>query len=164
MKHSCLPAAFRAAAAALDWACAAASPISANSINAGGRVPEMHNLSVTPVSGSPGAASAEVAVIEIDNNLPSFELALEFPGDGAARIAEVRLVGFDGALGGGLPDPASAPLEPDGTGRFVWRPGRQTSATLGYRMKVVVTYADPSAAAAANTEPPGMRVAMPVAY
>jgi hypothetical protein len=140
------------------------APISANSIIAGGSVPEWRNLTVTPapIEPDPGQAGpVEVAEIEIDNNLPDYELVLDFSdrdgGDG--RVVDVRLVGFDGILGQGLENPGSATMIPgDAPGRFIWRPGRQGSATLGYRMKVMVTFAGPPSV------PSTLMVGMPVSY
>jgi hypothetical protein len=138
--------------------------ISANSVIAGGRVPEVHWVSVTPtpVPVDPGSAGAvEVAVIEIENNLPGFELILDFSDrfGGMDRISEVRLVALDGLLGLGLEEPSLSTLSPGGVpGRFVWRAGRQRTATLGYRMKVMVTFATSS------PERPTMLVGMPITY
>lgn len=164
MKLNGLPNRFAPPAAVAFMLLAAAAPISANSIIAGGRVPEWRNLWVTPVrmdadprQGGP----VEVAEIEIDNNLPVYELVLDFSDryGGEGLVSEVRLVGIEGTLGRGLENPGSAIMTSGGApGRFVWSPGRQASATMGYRMKVMVTFASPPSA------PPTMRVAMPADY
>lgn len=164
MKLNGLSIRFRPSAAAALAFLAALAPISANSIIAGGHVPEWRNLSVTPapIDADPRQAGpVEIAEIEIDNNLPDYELVLDFSDrhGGEGLIEEVRLVGIDGDLGQGLENPASAFMIPGGApGRFVWRPGRQSSATMGYRMKVLVTFSGPSSA------PPTLTVAMPASY
>ncbi|HKP98246.1 MAG TPA: hypothetical protein VJ385_21120 [Fibrobacteria bacterium] len=136
----------------------------ANSIIAGGRVPERLHLTVTRESGtgftSSGAAK-EIAIIEIDNNLPEYELALELSDryGGDAGISGVRLEGLDGTLGNGLREPAGLDLEAGGApGRFLWRPGRQMSATLNYRVRVLATFNGPA------PESPRLMVSMPFAY
>jgi hypothetical protein len=136
----------------------------ANSVIAGGWVPEHRNFVVTPFYGegySRPDGAVEVAVIEIDNNLPDFELGLDFSdADGNGDlVAEVRLQGLDGTLGTGLDAPSETTLKPGPIpGRFIWDPGRQHTATIGYRVRVMVTYTTPIA------EQPHMAVAMPPAF
>jgi hypothetical protein len=121
-------------------------PSSANSLIAGGWVPERHTLGISPMISdppSPQGVATEVAIIEIENNLPEYELVLEFPDNagGSASISEVRLDGLDGILGCGLTAPMGLRMENEGaSGRFRWRPGRQASATVGYRVRATVTY------------------------
>lgn len=136
----------------------------ANSLIAGGYVPENRSLAVTPSYGgglSPAHQATEVAVIEIDNNLPDYELVLDFTdryGDNDI-IAEVRLVGMDGTLGSGSMVPSGTVLNPGASpGQFIWRPGPQLVPTRGYQVRVMVTYKIPMAGA------PIMRVSMPSAY
>ena len=128
----------------------AAFPAIANPVLAGGYFPERRNITVTalpPEASSPGQGPAPVAEIEIDNNLPGYQLVLEFhalDGDDEA-IDEVRLESLGGTLGRGLSDPSGHPLD-GASGRYVWNPGRQETATLGYRVRVMVTYKRPVAA------------------
>jgi hypothetical protein len=122
----------------------------ANSLIAGGPVPEaMSLLVILSPPAAPGEDSAvsalpiEVATIEIDNNLPEYALALDFSDryGGNDGIAEVTLDGLEGMLGEGLAAPNGTRLESGGApGRFLWKPGRQESATVGYRIRVMVTY------------------------
>lgn len=151
MKHCGVFEPFRPPAALLLMGLMAAPHISANSVIAGGYVPERRNLIVTPIRDGGAAGpdgSRAVAILEIDNNLPDFQLVLEFhpaEGDGGA-IEGVRLESLGGVLGRGLGDPSGRPLAEDaGTGRFVWNPGPQETATLGYRVKVMVTCRRPGA-------------------
>jgi hypothetical protein len=131
---------------------------------AGGWVPERKSLIVNPGSGEAvpdGDGALEAAVIEIDNNLPSFELVLDFSDrwGGGDFVSSVRLEGVDGMLGKGLDDPSGAALEPGPVpGRFVWSPGLQESATVGYRVRVLITCKRPFSGA------PQLAVSMPPAY
>lgn len=136
----------------------------ANSLIAGGWVPERHLLTVTPnpeaAPFAPGAAT-EVAILEIDNNLPEYELALEFStgNDGRGSVSQVWFEEMDGTLGMGLEDAVGRELESGGApGRFIWRPGRQGTATVNYRVRVMVRYAEEVA------PPPRLLVSMPFAY
>ena len=115
----------------------------------GGYVPEKRNLTVTPVyDAAPSDAyrTKEVATIRIDNNLPNYSLVLDFSDRDGSRdvVSEVRLEPVQGTLGRGLTAPGAAALAPeDGSGRFVWYPGTQESATLDYEVRVYVTYKRP---------------------
>ena len=151
MKHYGIPTRFPRPAAAAFLILAAVVPNSASSVAAGGYIPVLRNLTVTPAGPSSAFAAevpVEVAVLEIDNNLPGYELALDFSGpDGNGPVvSEVRLEGAGGVLGTGLAPP-QGPLPEDGShpGRFIWSPGSQKTATLGYRIRVLATYADPDA-------------------
>jgi hypothetical protein len=136
----------------------------ASSLVVGGWVPERRSLIVTPNQGADLSVSGEpteVGTIEIDNNLPDYELVLDFPDpEGADRaVSAVRLEALDGQLGQGLEAPSPAGLERgDMPGRFLWRPGRQESATVRYRVKVMVTYRE------RVEDAPRMLVSMPFAY
>lgn len=151
MKHYSHFPASRTSAALLLLAFLARSHTFANSVIAGGYVPERRNFTVTDIrgKGAPGLDGSEaVAVIEIDNNLPDFQMTLHFHplnGDGGT-IETVRLESLEGKLGRGLDDPSGEPLtagaEP---GQFIWNPGPQKTATLGFRVRVWVTYKRPVA-------------------
>jgi hypothetical protein len=164
MKLTATPKRFRILAGLLLLSASAGSHTFANSIIAGGYVSEVRNLTVTPIAAEEGFRTdgpIEVAILEIDNNLPDFEVVLDFSDriGMADAISEVRLVGLEGTLGQGLENPGSIAMRPGSLpGRFIWSPGRQTTATLGYRMKVLVTFVNPPAA------PPTMRVAMPAYF
>lgn len=164
MKHSGPFPAFRLSATLLLPALLAAPYTFANSLIAGGWVPEVHTVAITPTFASvePGSGGpVEVAILEIDNNLPDFELSLSFSDryGGSESILEVRLVGVEGMLGTGLADPAAAALTQGGfPGQFIWKAGRQATATLGYKMKVMVTYAS------TPMDQSLLMVGMPVAY
>ncbi|GEM_PF-4628928 len=136
----------------------------ANSIIAGGYVPEQRSLSVTPSYGadnSPSNRSTEVAVIEIDNNLPNYELVLDFSDRYGDKdiVAEVRLQCLDGVLGSGSLSSSGTVLIPGAApGQFIWSPGPQMIPTHEYRVKVMVTYRRPM------TGTPTLRVSMPSSY
>jgi hypothetical protein len=136
----------------------------ANSLITGGWVPERRSLIITPNQSAtvsvPGEET-EVAIIEIENNLPEYELVLDFSDTegGVGGVSEVRLEGVDGILGRGLRSPAESMLEPGALpGRFLWRPGRQETATVGYRVRVMVICKD------TRERPPQLLVAMPFVY
>ncbi|MDB5106371.1 MAG: hypothetical protein JWP91_4060 [Fibrobacteres bacterium] len=138
------------------------SPTFANTVIAGGFVPENRSLTVRTVQVSDSSrtdGAVEVAVIELDNNLPDYEVVLDFSdryGSGEF-VSEVRLEGLEGMLGRGLSEPAGAPLLPGASpGQFVWCPGRQESATLGYKVRVLATFKS------GNPEKPSLRVSMPI--
>jgi hypothetical protein len=141
---------------------ASLSHTSANTISVGGYVPERRNLTITPTYGAelPDPARVdEVATIEIDNNLPDYELVLDFKDrdGGSDAISEVRLEELAGTLGSGLSAPTGSVLTPEADGEsFVWHPGTQQTATNNYRMRVLVTYKRPLA------DRPVMRVTMPI--
>jgi hypothetical protein len=134
---------------------------SANTFIVGGYVPEQRNVTVTPTL-VPAPVEpdkvVEVAMIEIDNNLPNYALVLDFTDrfGGNDLISEVRLKGEGGTLGQGLAVPVETVLTPEsGSGQFTWNPGTQESATFRYRVRVLVTYKRPMA------EQPLMTVSMP---
>jgi hypothetical protein len=164
MKHCSLFTGSGASVRLLLLGLLAVSPTSAKTVTVGGYVPELRRLTITPVQGRdpalPGKA-IQVAVIEIDNNLPNYELVLDFSGadpDGGL-ISEVRLEGAGGTLGRGLAEPSGRPLEAGSiAGQFLWNPGPQETATLRYQVRVMVTYARP-----AESRPP-MLVSMNFAY
>lgn len=146
----------------------ALSPVAtgfANSITVGGLVAEIQSIAVFPAPGSSSAAAAwdepvEVAEIEIDNNLRCFELALNFADSRGSleNIATVTLVRQAGTVGHGLAVNEAIHMEPtDAFGQFLWQPGCQGSATLGLRMKVIVTYASPP------VDPPMLWAGFPIA-
>ncbi len=154
------------------WILLAAHPHTfANSLVACAYVPEQRSLIVTPKQAADRTGNeqaTEVAVIEIDNNLPEYELEFEFSeaNGGGHEVSEVRLEGIDGILGHGLRAPDESALEPGrSSGRFLWKPGPQETATIGYRMKVIVTYkrsfAKPTGPEA---DAPRLIVSMPSAY
>jgi hypothetical protein len=146
------------------------SEIFANTFVAGGSVPEQRNISVTPNYSDMDLEPmemTEVATIQIDNNLPNYDLVLEFSDRYGTRdlIDEVHLIGMVGTLGEGLEVPANARLTQVGTdGRFVWSPGTQKSATLAYQLKVLVTYKRALTYKEAVTNPPLLTVSMPSAF
>jgi hypothetical protein len=161
MKHYGVPPRLRPGFLLALLALIAAAQTFANTIIAGGQVPALHSVSIQPTygDGRPGADGAvEVAILEIDNNLPDFGLVLDF-NDGfgdAGRISQVRIEGLEGMLGLGIEAPVRQVIEPDPQpGRFVWNPGPQRTATLGYRIRVLVTFGSPP------TRQPLIRVAMP---
>jgi hypothetical protein len=145
----------------------ALSPVAAgfaNSITVGGSVAEIQSIAVFPVPGSSSAADwdapVEVAEIEIDNNLRCFELALNFADSRGSleNIATVTLVRQAGSAGHGLAVPEAIQMKTaDAPGRFLWQPSCQGSATLGLRMKVIVTYASPP------VDPPRLWAGFPIA-
>jgi hypothetical protein len=134
---------------------------SATSFVAVGYVPELRNVTVTPADMETPVEPdkvVEVAMIEIDNNLPNYALVLDFTDrfGGSDLISEVRLMGVGGMLGQGLAAPVEMVLTPEaGSGRFTWNPGTQESATLRYRVRVLVTYKRPI------VDQPLMTVSMP---
>jgi hypothetical protein len=66
---------------------------------------------------------------------------------------------MEGMLGEGLADPSGIALAAGPVpGRFVWNPGRQESATVGYKVRVMVTCKRPL------SEAPQLAVSMPQAY
>ncbi|MDB5050409.1 MAG: hypothetical protein JWO30_3480 [Fibrobacteres bacterium] len=132
-----------------------------------GVVPAKHSLRITRSEGAGSSYATgipvEVAVLEIDNNLPEYQLVLDFSdpdGASAAAVSAVRLERLDGKPGDGLRlDGSGEELEPgDMPGRFLWRPGRQESATIGLRVKVMVTYGGNA------VEDPQLVVSMPLGY
>jgi hypothetical protein len=164
MKQRRVPAGSGPSACLLLLGLLTLSPISAKSVIVGGHIPELRRLTITPVQGRGAAVpgqTVQVAVIEIDNNLPNYELVLDFSGadpDGRL-VSEVRLEAAGGTLGKGLAEPSGRPLEAGSTaGQFLWSPGRQETATIRYQVRVMVTYARP-----AESRPP-MLVSMNFAY
>lgn len=118
-----------------------------SSVVSTGVVAPIRTLSITPLA-MPAAIGTEptaVADIRIDNNLPDYELILEFADDGTVdRIAEVTIQGIDGTLGRGCEAPVRTALVMGAfPGQFVWRPGPQQSATIGYRVRVLVAWKAP---------------------
>ncbi|MEO7424927.1 MAG: hypothetical protein ABI036_07060 [Fibrobacteria bacterium] len=142
----------------------------ANSLIVGGRVPENCRITVIQIAHEIQPApstDADVAIIEIDNNLPEYQLAIDFSGlsGGYLAISEVRLDGLDGTLGNGLAASVSARLEQGDTpGRFLWKPGRQGIATVKFRAIIRVTYVVPRTASIPLPRPPQLRVSMPLTY
>lgn len=136
----------------------------ANSIIAGGQVPERRNLSVTPafMEQSPWfKEKVEIATLVLDNNLPNYQLVLDFTDKDRADIfiSEVHLQGLDGILGQGLSMNGETILKAEpGSNRFVWNPGPQQTATLNFQIRVLVVYKQ----APAST--PRMTVSMPSFY
>ena len=129
MRQYGLTKAFYPTAALLLLGLAAASPISANSVIVGGYVPEINTLSVVasrgPNDSRPDGRFA-VAEVEINNNLPVYELVLDFsdPVGLGQPVSEVRLEPMGGILGQGLAEPSLENLPQSGlSGRFVWSPG-----------------------------------------
>jgi hypothetical protein len=136
----------------------------AYSVTSGGWVPVRQDVSVFPECGADSAGAGQtrdVAVIEITNNLPRFDLVLDFSGrlGGDDPVEEVRLQGLEGILGNGLETPSGAVMRPGGRpGRFVWSPGVQSTATVGYKIRVTVTYKRPV------SDQPLLAVGMPFTY
>jgi hypothetical protein len=135
------------------------SQASATALVVGGYVPIKQNLTVTPIESAPGSGPdgvADVATLEIDNNLPDYSLVLDFSDRYGGRdlVSEVTLQTLEGG-----PGPAGAgviTLTPAGEeGHFVWSPGTQATATCGLRLRVTVTYKRPSSGM------PLMMVSMP---
>lgn len=130
-------------------------------IQAIGRVAEIRNVSVTPmpaaeIADSEGKA-VPVAVIRIDNNMPHYELVLEFDDvRGGEAVSEVRLQPVGGILGKGGAPPDRGVLQPGPVpGSFTWSPGIQASATVGYLVEVLVAWKSQPAS------PAGLTVSMP---
>lgn len=127
-----------------------------------GTVAPIRTLTVSPlgISAEAGAEPTAVADIRIDNNLPEYELILEFAEEGNdGRIAEVSLQGMDGILGRGCEAPARTVLAQGALpGQYIWRPGSQRTATVGYQVRVMVAWQTPP------SRPPRLAVAMPSSY
>jgi len=126
------------------------------SVRAIGRVDEIRNVSVTLLPAAAPASEGDavpVAVIRIDNNLPEYELVLDFSGPpGGEAVSEVRLQAVGGILGRGGSPPDRTPLPPGPVpGSFKWNPGIQASATIGYMVEVLVAWKAPPAAPATIT-------------
>lgn len=126
-----------------------ASHTFANTQIVGGVVPSIHNTLVTPIENADNRdeqLGKEIALIQIENNLPDFQLVLDFSGaqENGNQIEDVILESVSGILGGGLVAPQKMVLSHElGTSKYIWNPGTQTSATLGYVVKVSVTYKKP---------------------
>jgi hypothetical protein len=136
----------------------------ANSVVAGGMVPEYRNLSVTPSISNIAdwtLGRVEIATLEIDNNMPNYQIVLDFShkDKGNDLISEVQLQGLDGTLGQGLSLDGETILRPESeSGKFIWNPGPQKTATLQLQIRVFVIYKQ------APTSTPTLTVSMPSAY
>lgn len=113
-------------------------------VQAIGRVAEIRNVSVTPLAAAeaPEGDGVPVALIRIDNNMPDFELVLDFNASpGGEAVSEVRLQPLGGILGEGCAPPGPAALPPGPVpGTFKWNAGSQASATIGYMVEVLVAW------------------------
>ncbi len=133
----------------------------ANSIRVGGYIPEKRCIKITPNNQADFSLenqSIEAAIIEIDNNLATFELVFNFQDQNgnADAISDIRLEPMDGVLGEGLIAPNKSLIRSnEKDGQFIWSPGIQLSATEHYRVKVMVTCKRPL------TDLPRMAVNMP---
>ncbi len=140
----------------------ALSHIFANTNTVGGFIATKQNFTVTPNYSFDCKLLrplTELATIEIENNISTFELVLDFSEleGSASQIADVQLQEVGGSLGLGLISPkASSLIHEIGTGRFIWKPGNQQSPTQGYQVRVLVTFKE------APAMPPQLTVSMPV--
>ncbi len=140
----------------------ALSHIFANTNTVGGIIATKQNFTVIPNYSFDCKLLrplTELATIEIDNNISTFELVLDFSElEGSAnQIVDVRLQEVSGCLGLGLIPPEASPLIHEvGTGRFIWKPGNQQSPTQGYQVRVLVTFKE------TQTTPPQLTVSMPI--
>lgn len=123
-----------------------AHPIFANTVIVSGIIPPQHQIQVTPIGNnisSGNTISEEVALIEINNNLPSYQVEFNFENSitGENEISEVRIESVGGILGEGLVAPQKLVLQKEtSSGKYIWFTGTQTSATKNYSIKLSVTY------------------------